>query len=103
MKSYRLTNDFHRTEATVRPTFDKYGEATLSHRQVLRAQRELCGMSDCMCSAHGARGGEYWIDDTCAHYERVVDKTYHLHRTPRNWHDHDTIVMDVEQGLPEIG
>ena len=93
MKTYTLTNDFHRTEVQVRPTFNKYGEATLSHRQVLRAQRALCGMSDCYCSAHGARGGEYWIDDTCAHYERLLDKTYNLHRTPKHWDD-DTIVMD---------
>lgn len=93
MKSYTLTNDFHRTEARVRPAFNKYGEAVLSHRQVLRAQRALCGMSDCMCSAHGARGGEYWIGDTYTHYERLADRTYNLHRTPKHWDD-DTIVMD---------
>jgi len=41
----KLTNDFHGTECFVLASAD--GE--LSHSQIKRAQRKLCGISDCTC------------------------------------------------------
>lgn len=53
-----LTNDFHNTEVNLiieSTTGDAIG--TLSASQILRARRELCGSSDCMCSGDvGTRG-----------------------------------------------
>ena len=46
MKTITLTNDFHNTEARVRPDGDGY----LNPQQVRRAWKKLCGMDDCLCS-----------------------------------------------------
>lgn len=56
-----LTNDFHNTAAIVRVTpreSTHYGlMADLSRAQTRRAEKKLCGMSDCSCSgALGTRG-----------------------------------------------
>lgn len=45
---YTLSNDFHDTRVTVRPAND----GTMTSRQVRRARRELCGMSDCCCGGY---------------------------------------------------
>lgn len=44
-----LRNDFHNTEAVVIPHNLHGREGFLSARQVKRADRKLCGMSDCTC------------------------------------------------------
>lgn len=48
-----LTNDFHNSQARVR--VDVPG--IMSRAQVQRAQRKLCGISDCTCG--GVRGPQY--------------------------------------------
>ena len=78
MKTYPLVNTFHRTSVGVRPTFNSHGEAILSHRQMLRAQRALCGISDCVCGAYGVQGGMHWID-LDGRGERSSATTYNLH------------------------
>jgi hypothetical protein len=54
MEKITLTNDFHGTTVNVQP--DPLG--WLSPRQVKRAEKLLCGMTDCLCaqSALGTRG-----------------------------------------------
>ena len=59
-----LTNNFHRTEVTIAPVEIKEGRFTGYHKvsraTMLRARRELCGMTDCQCGGQfGERGGEY--------------------------------------------
>ena len=50
-----LTNDFHKTEITLR---DKAG--ILSAEQVRKAKKTLC-VEDCTCSGvAGARGKQFW-------------------------------------------
>jgi hypothetical protein len=46
MMNITLYNDFHNSETTVRVTGLP---ATLTHAQVLRACKKLCGMHDCKC------------------------------------------------------
>jgi len=42
----KLTNDFHNTVAIVRPRADGY----LNPKQVRRARKTLCGLTDCRCA-----------------------------------------------------
>lgn len=51
-----LRNDFHRTSARIRA---QPGER-LTSSQWKRAERALCGMSDCCC---GTIRGPQWMDD----------------------------------------
>jgi hypothetical protein len=64
-----ISNDFHDTQTTARvrvyrsPTSGElYGK--LSHAQVVRIGRDLCGVPGCTCSpTFGARGPqEGWVD-----------------------------------------
>ena len=62
-----LSNDFHNTEITLNCKDDK-----LSAGQVKRANRELCGMSDCCCSGDiGYRGPQDGFDGIEAIYDRM--------------------------------
>lgn len=58
----KMTNDFHNTEVTLRVNVDHNGDAILSCRQVARMSRVLCGIRDCVCSAHGYRGYQEDVD-----------------------------------------
>ncbi len=52
-----LRNDFHDTITTLRPRLDSRDRRILSHRQLLRARRTLCGITDCVCGGlAGERG-----------------------------------------------
>lgn len=53
-----LTNDFHCTEAAIRPRDD----GTVSRRTARRVWRDLCGMTGCRCGGlAGERGGRYFL------------------------------------------
>jgi len=57
-----LSNDFHNTEAKVRPVAITEGRHKglhkISRSTALRLRRELCGMTDCKCGGDfGQRGG----------------------------------------------
>lgn len=59
-----LSNDFHNTEATVRPvaiTEGRYkGWHKISRKTALRLRSALCGMTDCSCGGTFVeRGGQY--------------------------------------------
>ena len=59
-----LSNDFHNTEARVRPvaiTEGRYkGYHHISLKTANRLRSALCGMTDCSCGgSFGERGGEY--------------------------------------------
>ena len=48
-----LTNNFHNTEINIRADVGD----TLTHSQVSRSRRALCGIADCSCSGReGTRG-----------------------------------------------
>lgn len=52
MTTITLTNDFHGTKVTLRPT-----NGQISARQVERAKHALCGVAGCACGdTLGARG-----------------------------------------------
>ena len=59
MKNLTASNDFHNTETTL-PALETYENdyglvAVVDEDDLNRASRELCGMSDCLCSGpHGA-------------------------------------------------
>lgn len=80
-----LTNTFHGTAAAVRPMVthtDHLGNRFLglSHRQVLRARRKLCGISRCSCGGQaGERGGRYWVALTNQDPWLAQRNTYGLH------------------------
>ena len=83
-----LINDFHDTEARVRPgpvDDPLYPDVigTLTHRQVLGARRKLCGMSGCKCSDWtGVRGGRYWIEGEPGEPRYRVDADGFYRRLP---------------------
>jgi len=57
-----LSNDFHNTEATVRPVAITEGRHKglhkISRKTALRLRSELCGRTDCKCGGDfGQRGG----------------------------------------------
>jgi hypothetical protein len=53
MLNLTLSNDFHQTEVTIRPTSQPNGTWLISHSQKQRAWRTLCGIKGCSC------GGEF--------------------------------------------
>lgn len=58
-----LTNNFHGTEARVRPVPDSTGYYYISRKTALRLRRELCGIDGCVCGGEfGQRGGDAHID-----------------------------------------
>jgi len=60
-KSITIRNSFHNTEVNLRPTLCHAGVLEFSPSQVRRAQRELCGDSNCRCGgALGQRGAQDW-------------------------------------------
>lgn len=66
MKTITLTNDFHNTEATVRPvkiTEGRFaGNYKVSQRAAKTAWSKLCGIKGCTCcDAFGSRGGNLLI------------------------------------------
>jgi len=68
-RSFTLLNTFHGTEAVVIPRPDPSGVATLTRSQVRRAERKLCGMSDCSCGGEASvMGGRFWLDWTDGPY-----------------------------------
>ena len=87
MKTLTLTNDFHQTSATIRPTeitaemvshadrtsaltLQRYiGKYLITRRQAKRAKKALCGMRDCCC------GGQFG-DRGSAQYFSVLNETY---------------------------
>lgn len=80
-----LRNTFHGTTAVVhaKPVWEDHRGRTylgLSHRQVLRTRRKLCGIPDCMCGGiAGERGGRYWLDVTYQDPWTVTKNVYTLH------------------------
>jgi hypothetical protein len=50
----QLTNDFHRTECTIRPKPAGNGRVWVSNAVAARARRTLCGIEGCTC--HGNLG-----------------------------------------------
>ena len=52
-----IRNDFHNTE-TVLNTKEVAGRYYLSHSQVLKARRELCGVAGCTCGGYLGQRGE---------------------------------------------
>ncbi len=67
-----LTNNFHHTEVTIAPVEIKEGRFAGYHKvmraTMMRARRELCGMTDCQCGGQfGERGGAYLnvINEDC--------------------------------------
>jgi len=69
MKTILLKNNFHGSEARVRPDKDGY----ISHRQVLAARKKLCGISSCTCmqSPAGERGNPTQLEEVGYHVYRV--------------------------------
>ena len=64
MQKFTLTNDFHNTEATIRPVAITSGRFAglhmVSRATLLRVKRKLCGMTGCCCGGQfGERGGAY--------------------------------------------
>ena len=64
MKTIELTNNFHNTEAKVRPVLITDGRFKgyhkISRRTALRLRSELCGSADCTCGGcFGERGGAH--------------------------------------------
>ena len=64
MQEFTLTNDFHNTEATIRPVAITSGRFAglhmVSRATMLRIKRKLCGMTGCCCGGQfGERGGAY--------------------------------------------
>lgn len=79
MTTITLTNDFHNTSATVRPSLIKDGRFAgyhkISRKTALRLRNELCGISGCSCGGNfGERGGAH-IDVINEDYDRnyIVD------------------------------
>jgi hypothetical protein len=59
MSTITLTNEFHNSAVTLRPTGNR-----LSPGQVKRAKRELCGIDGCTCSdSAGTRGRVAGIEE----------------------------------------
>ena len=85
MRALTLTNDFHNTEAVVHPRVvcvNEWGQRFLglTHSQVRRADRKLCGMPDCSCGGiAGERGGRYWLSLDSEDGWTVTRNTYVLH------------------------
>jgi hypothetical protein len=70
MKTITLTNDFHNTEAKVRPIEIKDGRFKISRKTALRLRRELCGVDGCTCGGtFGERGGAH-LDVINEDYDR---------------------------------
>lgn len=72
MKTITLTNNFHNTEAKVRPIEIKDGRFVgfdkISRKTALRLHRELCGIDGCVCGGtFGERGGVHLdvINEDC--------------------------------------
>jgi hypothetical protein len=87
-----LVNDFHGTEAVVRPReIEKYWERGhhvfhaihgLTHSQVLRARRKLCGIAECTCGGiAGERGGQWWVDVWHESHWLRAENTYTIETT----------------------
>lgn len=62
MKTIELSNDFHCTEAGVRPILVREGPYKGTHRiaarTIRRLRQELCGADGCTCGGNlGERGG----------------------------------------------
>lgn len=57
MQAITIRNEFHNTEATIRPRED----GTISAATYRRARRELCGISTCRCFSSSASGGDVLI------------------------------------------
>ncbi len=64
MANHVLYNEYHATTATVRPAWG----GTLSHEQVRRAWRKLCGVAGCTC---GGPAGERPVGVECVRYGAV--------------------------------
>ena len=84
MRALTLTNDFHNTEAVVHPRVvetTRSGKRILglTHRQVLRADRKLCGMADCRCGGIAGERGRFWLDECHVGEWSVTRNTYVLH------------------------
>lgn len=61
-----LSNDFHGTSIALKAKNGK-----LSHGQMLKARRELCGIGECTCSGDfGYRGSQDGIDGIDPIYDR---------------------------------
>jgi len=73
-----LTNSFHNTTASIilkpydGPPVFGHGRMMISHAQVVRARKALCGKTDCQCGGiFGERGGTY-LSVVNKDYERRV-------------------------------
>lgn len=80
-----LTNDFHNTEITLNCKNGK-----LSAGQVKKAQKALCGMSDCCCSGDiGYRGKQQdGIDGIEAEIDRngnIIGAWVHIYQRGDKW------------------
>lgn len=64
-----LRNDFHNTEAKV-----KVNNGIISGSSLKRAEKKLCGMSDCACG--NIRGEQDMIIDICYNYDGRYAKVY---------------------------
>ena len=84
-----LVNDFHGTEAVVlareiAPHWEcghhvEHAIYGLTHRQVLRARRKLCGIAGCTCGGiAGERGGQWWVDVWHESHWLRAENTYFL-------------------------
>jgi len=62
MKSLKMSNNFHGTSVSVRPSLGAKGQLVLSPRQVAGIRKALCGVSGCNCATSdiGTRGGQDW-------------------------------------------
>lgn len=63
MKQTTLTNDFHKTEAKVKPTQGGF----LNRDQVKRVRKKLCGKDGCCCGVNvlSTRGDQFVIIEDC--------------------------------------
>lgn len=77
--TYTLSNDFHGTEAKVRPvpiTEGRFaGMHKISRKTALRLRGELCGISGCTCGGNFGERGGVMLDVINEDYDRnyIVD------------------------------
>ena len=74
MAKLQFRNDFHRTRTVILvPDMEVGQSAELSASQITRAEKALCGMSDCRCSGMiGARNYTHCIERNYADNVIVV-------------------------------
>ncbi len=65
-----LSNDYHDTTVTLRPT-----DGLLRGAQLRRAWSALCGVAGCTCGDNGIRGSQVQPDGAVLHYEWVSDSS----------------------------